>query len=395
MSRDRLIYLDNGATSWPKPPEVAEAVFSFLTDVGASPGRGGHRLALDAGRIVGRCREAIAALFGLEDPMRVAFSANVTESLNLILRGLLRPGDRVITTAMEHNAVMRPLRVLEGCGVRVEQLPCSDCGRTDPSDLQAALKSPARLVLVNHASNVTGTVQDIRSFGAIVRGARKRGGDGFPLLLLDAAQSGGCIGIDMERDGVDILAFTGHKGLLGPTGTGGALFGPGVSTVDIDPLVRGGTGSRSESEEQPAFLPDRFESGTLNSAGLAGLLAGVEWLGRRGIDEVHAHETFLAGRLRGALAEMGGIRLYGPERTETGLFSFNIEGMEPSEAGFRLDDEYGILCRVGLHCAPGAHRRIGTFPGGTVRFAVGPFTTGEEVERAIAAVRALCPSGKR
>jgi cysteine desulfurase family protein len=388
-----MIYLDNGATSWPKPPEVAQAVCSFLTDVGASPGRAGHRLALEAGRIVYRSRETLAALFGLEDPMRLAFSPNVTESLNLVLRGLLRPGDRIITTAMEHNAAMRPLRVLEGFGVRVEQLPCSDGGRTDPSDLEAALKSEARLVLVNHASNVTGTVQDIRNLGAVVREARRKGGSGFPLLLLDAAQSGGCIDIDMERDGVDILAFTGHKGLLGPTGTGGTLFGPAVKTEDIEPLVRGGTGSRSESEEQPAFLPDRFESGTLNSAGLAGLLAGVQWLELRGLDAVHGHETLLAGRLYSALAEMGGIRLYGPERPETGLFSFNIEGMEPSEAGFRLDDEYGILCRVGLHCAPGAHRRIGTFPGGTVRFAVGPFTTGEEVERAIAAVRALRPSG--
>lgn len=393
------LYLDNGATSWPKPPEVARAMADFLSDVGASPGRAGHRLALEAGRIVYDTREALAEFFGLKDPMRVVFTSNVTEALNLVLRGLLIPGDRVIVSSMEHNAVMRPLRFLEQQGVTVENLPCDAEGRTDPRELELALEKPAKLVVVNHASNVTGTVQPLGRFGAVVRQRRKALGTQYPLFLVDTAQSAGSIPIDMEHDGVDILVFTGHKGLLGPTGTGGALFGPYVPVDTIKPLIRGGTGSRSERETQPEFLPDRFESGTMNSVGLAGLLAALTWIRGRGVVELQRREAALSMRLYEALAEMKGIRLYGPDRRPgfplpeagccTGILSFNIDGMPCSEAGMRLDEEYGILCRVGLHCAPSAHRSIGTFPEGTIRFGVGPFTNDGDIDRAVDAVSRL------
>ena len=380
-----MIYLDNAATSWPKPPQVLAAMARFLTEVGANPGRSGHRLSVEAGRIVYAAREAVAELFHAPDPLRVVFGMNATEGINLALRGLLRPGDHVVTSSMEHNSVMRPLRALEREGVSVTVVPCSPEGFLDPQAVLSALRPETRLVVLNHASNVTGTLLPVAEVG---RALHRMGG---PLLLVDAAQSGGAVPINMQADGIDLLAFTGHKSLYGPMGTGGLIIGDRVPLEEFRPLIRGGTGSRSEREEQPDFLPDMCESGTPNAVGLAGLEAGVRWVLERGVEAIRAHEVELTRRLSDGLREIPGVTVYGSQdaRLRTAVVSFNIAGMEPSEVGMRLDEEYGIMCRVGLHCAPAAHRTIGTFPAGTVRFALGAFTTREEVDAALRAVARL------
>jgi len=380
-----MIYLDNAATSWPKPPQVLAAMARFLTEVGANPGRSGHRLSVEAGRIVYAAREAVAELFHAPDPLRVVFGMNATEGLNLALRGLLRPGDHVVTSSMEHNSVMRPLRALEREGVSVTVVPCSPEGFLDPQAVLSALRPETRLVVLNHASNVTGTLLPVAEVG---RALHRMGG---PLLVVDAAQSGGAVPINMQADGIDLLAFTGHKSLYGPMGTGGLIIGERVPLEEFRPLIRGGTGSRSEREEQPDFLPDMCESGTPNAVGLAGLEAGVRWVLEQRVEALRAHEVELTQRLSDGLREIPGVTVYGPDdaRLRTAVVSFNIAGMEPSEVGMRLDEEYGIMCRVGLHCAPAAHRTIGTFPAGTVRFALGAFTTREEVDAALRAVARL------
>ena len=379
-----LIYLDNAATSWPKPPDVAEAMVRFLGEVGANPGRSGHRLSIEAARIVYAAREAVAALVNAPDPLRVVFAANVTEALNVALRGLLRPGDHVVTSSVEHNSVMRPLRALAREGVELTVVRCAPDGTLDPADVAAALRPSTRLVVLTHASNVIGTLLPIREVGLMLR---ERG----TLLLVDAAQTAGAYPIDVREDCVDLLAFTGHKSLLGPMGTGGLIVGERLADSDILPLKRGGTGSRSEREEQPEFLPDALEAGTPNAVGIAGLLAGVEWLRARGVAAIRAHESALTRRLIAGLRETPGVTVYGTgdASRQTATVAFDVAGVEPSEVGLRLDEESGILCRVGLHCSPAAHRTIGTFPVGAVRFGLGPFTTEADVDAAVRAVAGL------
>ncbi len=379
-----MIYFDNAATSWPKPPGVAEAMTHYLTDIGASPGRSGHRLAIEAARVVYAAREAVAELFGASDPLRVVFGSNVTEALNLALNGLLQPGDHVITGSLEHNSVMRPLRALERGGVRVTAVPCSATGELDPQDLEAAIGPDTRLIVLNHASNVVGTLLPVAEAGRVAR-------QHDLLLLVDAAQTAGAYPIDMEADAIDLLAFTGHKSLYGPMGTGGLIIGARVDVRRLAPLKRGGTGSRSEREEQPEFLPDLCESGTPNAVGLAGLAASVRWLLAQGVATIRSHEVALTRQLLAGLTAIPGVTVYGTRDAErqTATVSFNIAGLEPSEVGLRLDDEYGIMCRVGLHCAPAAHRTLGTFPGGTVRFGLGAFNTADEVAAALHAVATL------
>lgn len=379
-----MIYFDNAATSWPKPPGVAEAMTHYLNNIGASPGRSGHRLAIEAARAVYGAREAVAELFHAPDPLRVVFGANVTEALNLALNGLLRPGDHVVTSSLEHNSVMRPLRALEREGVALTVAPCSTQGELDPADLEAAIRPDTRLIVLNHASNVVGTLLPIAEAGRI---ARQSG----ILLLVDAAQTAGAYPIDVQADAIDLLAFTGHKSLYGPMGTGGLVIGERVDAGRLAPLKRGGTGSRSEHEEQPAFLPDRCESGTPNAVGLAGLAAGVRWVLGQGVERIRAHEQALTEHLLAGLAAIPGVTVYGTgdARRQTATVSFNITGRQPSEVGLHLDGRYEIMCRVGLHCAPAAHRTLGTFPGGTVRFGLAAFNTAAEVERALEAVAAL------
>ncbi len=379
-----MIYFDNAATSWPKPPGVTAAMVHFLDEVGANPGRAAHRQAVESGRIVYGAREAVCELFHAPDPLRMAFCKNVTEALNLALRGLLHPGDHVVTGSMEHNSVMRPLRALESTGVEVTVVPCSTQGTLQATDIEAAIRPHTKLVALNHASNVVGTLLPIGRVGAICRKHNL-------LLLVDAAQTGGAYPIDMQADQIDLLAFTGHKSLGGPMGTGGLIVGERVDERQLEPLICGGTGSRSEYELQPDFLPDMYESGTPNVVGLAGLQASVHWVLGQGVAAIRAHEVALAQRLIEGLRAIPSVIVYGTLDAErqTATVSFNVHGMEPSEVGLRLDDEHGILCRVGLHCSPAAHKTLGTFPEGTVRFGLGAFTTEEEVHVAVDAVRQL------
>ncbi len=374
-----LIYFDNAATSWPKPPGVAAAMTHFLEHIGANPGRSGHRLSIEAARVVFAAREAVARLFHAPDPLRVVFGANITEGLNLALRGLLRSGDHVITSSMEHNSVMRPLRALEQRGVQVTVVPCAPTGELDPAHVRAAIQPNTVLIALNHASNVNGTLLPVAEVGAIAR-------QHDLLLLVDAAQTGGAYPIDIQADQIDLLAY-----LLGPMGTGGLVIGERVDPARLDPLKRGGTGSRSEHEAQPAFLPDLCESGTLNVVGLAGLETSIRWIEARGLDAIRAHEIVLVQQLIDGLCTIEGVTVLGTHDAarQTATVSFTIQGQSPSDIGQRLDEEFGILCRVGLHCAPAAHRTLGTFPDGTVRFGLGVFNSEDEIVRGLETVRQL------
>jgi len=376
-----MIYFDNAATSWPKPPSVAAAVQEQLAQAGGNPGRSGHRLSIAAARLVEEAREALACLFQVEDPSRIAFAPNATHALNLALYALLRPGDRVVTTSMEHNAVMRPLRHLETRGVGVSCVRCETDGSIDLGAVEEALRPGARLLVTTHASNVTGTIMPIGALAALAPryGAR---------VVVDAAQTAGASPIEVEALGVDVLAFTGHKGLFGPTGTGGLYVRQGV---DLQPLVRGGTGSDSAREIQPDFMPDALESGTINVTGIAGLGAGVQFLDDVGIEAVRAHECALAVRFIAGVGAVPGVVVHGPAdpASRCGIVSFTVSGASPSEVGLLLDEQFGILARTGLHCAPAAHRTIGTFPDGTIRFSFGWFNTAGEVDTAVGAVREI------
>jgi len=380
-----MIYLDNAATSWPKPTAVTEAMSRFMLEVGANPGRSAHRLSIEAGRMVYETREAVARLFNLSDPLRVVFGLNATEALNLALWGTLRPGDRVLTTSMEHNSVMRPLRALEReRSVKVDIVRCSSEGFLDADDVEAALRADTKMIVLNHASNVVGSVLPVAEVGRIAR-------EHALLLLVDAAQTAGAYPLDMEAMAIDLLAFTGHKALLGPQGTGGLCIGERVQEAEMRPLKQGGTGSRSETEEQPSFLPDMCESGTPNTVGLAGLGAGVQYIIDRGVEEIRAHEVHLTRGLIAELVEIPGVTVYGglDAEMQTATVSFNIDGLAPSEVGLMLDEEHGIMSRVGLDCAPAAHRTIGTFPVGTVRFGLSALSTTDEVDAGVEAVREI------
>ncbi len=385
-----MIYFDNAATSWPKPPGVTRAMVHFMEEVGANPGRSAHRRSVAAARVVYAAREAVAALFNAPDPLRVVWGANVTEALNLALHGLLRPGDHVVTSSMEHNSVMRPLRTLQAQGVEVTVVPCSPEGLLDPQRVIAAIRPSTALVVLNHASNVVGTLLPVAQVGQALR-RRQSANLPAPLLLVDTAQTGGAYPVDMQADGIDLLAFTGHKSLYGPMGTGGLIVGERVEVSRLRPLKQGGTGSRSEHEAQPDFLPDLGESGTPNAVGLAGLEAGVRWVMEQGVANIRAHEVALTRRLIDGLRAIPGVHVYGcgDATRQTATVSFNIADMPPSEVGLRLDEAYGVLCRVGLHCAPAAHKTLGTFPDGTVRFGLGAFNTEKEVDRALEAVQSL------
>ena len=379
-----MIYLDNAATSWPKPDCVADTMLRYLHDVGANPGRSGHRLSNEAERIRFDAREAVAELFGVSDPTRVVFTCNATVALNLVIQGLLPPGSHVLTTGMEHNAVMRPLRALEQRGVSISIVPCRSDGALDVATLTEYIHPSTRLIIANHASNVCGTVLPIREIGTLARE------HGIPFLL-DAAQTGGCRPINIQTDNVDLLAFTGHKGLLGPSGTGGLVIHESFDLASLPPLIHGGTGSRSEHERQPDFLPDKYEAGTSNIVGLAGLAAGVRYVLERGIARIRAHEQHLTQRLINGLCGIAGVRVIGTldANQQTAVVSFTIEGQSVSETAHALDEQYGIMCRPGLHCAPRAHQTLGTLPNGTVRLAPGLFNTETDVDQVLEAVTHL------
>jgi len=376
-----MIYFDNPATSWPKPPQVKEAMVKFMEEIGANPGRSGHALSIEAARIIYEAREALSVLFHVQDSSRIVFTLNATESINLALKGVLKYKDHVITSSMEHNSVMRPLRDLEKRGIALTVVPCFEDGTLDPREVEKQVQSTTKMIVLNHASNVTGTLLPIGEVGKIAREYNL-------LFLVDAAQTAGAYPIEVDKDRIDLLAFTGHKSLYGPQGTGGLVIGERINEKEMTPLKQGGTGSRSEFEEQPDFLPDRLESGTPNGVGIAGLLAGIQFVLGKGVEQIRQNESTLLEKLIMGLKKIPQVKLYGPERQEDRMatLSFNFTHLSPSDGASRLEKEFGILCRPGLHCAPAAHHTIGTFPEGTIRFGLSAFNTEEEIKTAIQAI---------
>jgi cysteine desulfurase / selenocysteine lyase len=389
-NRGRVIYFDNAATSFPKPGGVVDAVVEYMTRVGGNPGRSGHSLSVEAGELVFSARESLAGVFGVASPMRVIFCSNATDALNLAIQGLLREGGHAVTTGMEHNSTIRPLRELEKRGgVSVTVIPCEGCV-IDPAAMERSIRPGTKLAVINHASNAFGGVQPLREIGRLCR--RKN-----IIMLADCAQTAGIVPINMDADCIDIIAFAGHKALYGPTGTGGLVLSDGFDHARLGPLKFGGTGSKSDSVYQPDFLPDVFESGTLNAAGISGLNAGVAHILslEGGVAGIQSREQELVKYfIEGAERKVRGFAsCLPPERIGTGVVSFNIDGIEPSDVAWLLSDRYGIMSRSGLHCAPMAHQTMGTFPRGTVRFSFGIFTTRDEIDTAVDALAEISDSG--
>lgn len=374
------MYLDNAATSFPKPPEVYAAVDHFQRCLAANPGRGSYRMAGEATRIVQRARQRLARLLDAPPGAVVVWTRNATEALNLALKGLLRPGDRVLSTELEHNSVARPLRALEARGVALVRAP-SRGGHFQLEPYLRALETRPRLAVMPWATNVTGELLPVAEVGAACRRLA------VPLLV-DAAQAAGAVPVSLAECGASLVAVGGHKSLLGPQGTGALLLEPGL---DLPPLCEGGTGTSSESDLQPDTLPERLESGTLNGPGLAGLDAALGWLAETGVAAIHRHTARLTTLLRTELARLPGITLHGPGPSAPGvaIVSITAAGWDPSELALALDTEYDIQCRAGLHCAPWAHRALGTAPAGTLRLSPGFFNTDEEMLLAARALGAL------
>jgi len=378
-----LSYLDNASTTFPKPAAVLRAMTDFAMSAGVSPGRSTFDLAMVAEAMVHGCRKSICELFNGVHPDRVVFGHNATDALNLVIFGLLQRGGHVVSTRLEHNSVLRPIaHCVDDHGARATLVPFDGRGYVDPDDVRRAIEKDTRLVVVNHASNVIGTVQPVAEIGAICRAA------GVPLCL-DAAQSAGMIPIDMQAMHVDVVAFTGHKSLLGPTGTGGLCVGDGV---EIPQTRAGGTGIRSAARRHPPDYPLRLEFGTPNTIGIAGLARGLAFIAEQGgVTAIHAREMDLARLLWQTLRETEGVTMHCAESLEdrTPVFSFNFDGMDPSQAASRLDVDFDVACRPGLHCAPLVHESIGTAPTGSVRVSIGPMTTRADVEAGAAAIQAL------
>jgi len=375
-----FVYLDNAATSFPKPPEVIRFMCDFYATRGVNPGRTGFDLALEAEDTVLETRQALTDFFGGTDRDRLVFALNVTDALNLLISSALEPGDHAITTCLEHNSVLRPMYQQRERGVAVDFVPFDSDGFVDPADIEARLRPDTKLVVMNHGSNVIGTVQPVAEVGAI---CRERG----VLFAVDAAQTAGLRPIDVAAMNIDVLCFTGHKSLYGPTGTGGMYM---ADHVDLTPCRSGGTGVKSALRSQPRDYPWRFEFGTLNTMGIAGLLAGQRFIaGRGGVEAIYREEMTHARRLRDALAEIDNVTLYcaDMERDHLPVFVFNIDGLPADQTGQLLDVEHEVITRTGLHCAPRVHEGIGTAEcDGTVRFSVGAFTTAADVDRAVDAV---------
>jgi cysteine desulfurase family protein len=378
------VYLDNAATSWPKPEAVYQAVEHFMRQVGATPGRGGHWREEEAARIADEARAAVAQLFNAVAASRVVFTLNATHAINMALKGLLRAGDHVITSSIEHNAVWRPLMALRRQGVEVTAVRCAANGWLQPLDVEAAIRHNTRLVAVLHASNVLGTVLPVEEIGAI---AHRHGS----LLLVDAAQTAGAHTIDMAAMQIDLLAFAGHKGLYGPHGTGGLVVQPGV---ELDTWIEGGSGIESEREDMPDDLPARLEAGTQNAAGIAGLGAGVGFVLEQGVERIRAHELEMTRALIEELRGVPGLTMLGPRDVgrRTAVVAVTVDGYAPDQLAAVLDHAFDIASRAGLHCAPQAHRTAGTLACGALRFSPGWFTTPDEVEYAAQALLSVVGS---
>ena len=403
------IYLDNAATSFPKPEEVPMAVYDYMTKLGTNVNRGGYATAYDTESVVFECRELIGALFHAPDYKNVVFTRNITESLNVVLKGLLHSGDHVIVSSMEHNAVMRPIRQLEKKGVSFTRVQCESDGSLKPEKLLSCLRPETKAVVMTHASNVFGTMLPIEEVGNFCK-------ENGLVFILDSAQTAGVFPIDMEKMHIDILCFTGHKGLLGPQGIGGFILRDEL-VLKIEPLISGGTGSLSNVETVPEFMPDRFEAGTPNLPGIFGLHAALNWLRKLGekslsaelfttehcfsaaLEKISEHELQLTEEflnLLDPLEKEGKLKIIGKKDTEmrTGVVSIQTLTRELSDTAFQLDTRYGIMTRVGLHCAPSAHKTMGTFPTGTIRFSFGFANTDKEVKLAIDALKELLEEEK-
>ena len=378
-----LIYLDNGATSFPKPEEVYTFMDYYYRNFGVNPGRSGFDLCMEAGAVIDNTRKQMTKFFNGTDFNRLCFTYNSTDALNLVVSGMLEKGDHTITTNLEHNSVLRPLyHQSEYNGVEVDYIPVDSKGFVNPDDFPRAFKKNTRLVIVNHASNVIGTLQPIKEIGAHCRK------HGIPFVI-DASQSAGKVPIDLEEHNLDIVVFTGHKSLLGPTGIGGLYVREGI---EIRVTRAGGTGVRSAVKTHLLEYPYRLEYGTINSVGVAGLHAGVKWLEEKGLQEIYAHEMKLTKILRDGLRDVEGVTLYCQDdlTDHIGIFLFNIDGFEAMDVGTLLDVDYNIASRTGLHCAPLIHEHLGTAGiHGAVRFGIGPFNTGEHIHTAIEAVKEI------
>jgi len=384
-----MIYLDNAATSWPKPESVYQAMDTFMRQGVGNPGRSAHKLSIASGRVINDTREKVAQLLGVDNPQRIVFTKNATEALNLVIKGILRPGDHVITSSMEHNSVMRPLRAMERKGIELTVVGCSAEGTLDPADIERSLRGNTRLILLTHASNIVGTILPVAEVADITR----RHG---VLLCVDAAQTAGALPVDVGAMNVDLLAFSGHKSLFGPQGTGGLFIGEGVES-SLEPLEEGGTGSRSEHEYQPDFLPDKYESGTSNTVGLAGLGAGVQEVLNIGISRVRRKEQKLTQLLIDGLASIPDVIVYGSKAAakRVAVVSCNLRGVAPSDIALHLEEEHNIMCRAGLQCAPIAHKTIGNFPEGTVRLSPGYFTTEKQIRSTVDALERIAHEAEK
>ena len=394
------LYLDNASTSFPKPREVSDAVFQYMTGVGSNIGRGGYASAYAAEETVFAARQLLCDFFGGDDPKNVVFTKNITESLNVLLRGLLHAGDHVLVSAMEHNAVMRPLQLL-GREVMPDEpvpadmltfsrIPCDKEGNLELEYLLKLMRANTKAIIMPHASNVCGTLLPVAMVGAF---CKEQG----LFFILDSAQSAGLFPINMQELGVDALAFTGHKGLLGPQGIGGFILREHM-VEQVAPLLVGGTGSLSHTERTPGFMPDKFEAGTLNLPGIAGLAAGVGWLKERGLERIRAHELALTGQLLAGLAaleQQGLLRIVGRRDCEqrTSVVSIAHTHQDIALVAYELAEKYGIATRVGLHCAPNAHKTLGTYPTGTLRFSLGWHNNEAEVATALAALKEVLGHG--
>lgn len=378
-----IIYFDNAATSWPKPDNVIKEIKNYFENIGGSPGRSGHKMSINASRVLEDTRESISKIFNGVDTSRIIFTKNVTEAINVCLFSLIEPGDHVVTSSVEHNSVMRPLRYLESSGVSISKVNCFPDGSIGPDDIKRNIKGKTKLIVLAHANNVTGTILPIKEVASI---ALERN---IPLLI-DCAQTAGSIPIDIDLSKFNncILAFTGHKSLFGPTGTGGMCIG---DNIEISPLIYGGTGSKSDEDIQPNFYPDKLESGTINIFGLVGLKGGIDFINKKGISIIRRHEESLIKRFIEEISQIKNVYIYGPKdsKKQVGIVSFNLKDISSSEVGFFLDKKYNIMSRIGLHCNPNAHKTIGTFPIGTVRFGFSYFNSLRQIEYSISALKEI------
>ncbi len=377
-----MIFMDNAAGSLPKAPGVGRAMLDFINKGSGNIARGGYDLAYSAAEQVLEVRIALADFLGVDDPRRMVFTPGTTWSLNMAILGLVRPGEKVVATSMEHNAAARPLKSLEKQGVSVAYAPCDKEGCTDIAALDRLLTPEVRCLVMTMASNVCGSLQPVKEAGRL---CRKRG----IFFIVDAAQTAGMVPIDMGKSGIDALAFSGHKALMGPQGIGGLALSEAIGK-ELSPLITGGTGSRSDSLHMPGFFPDKLEPGTLNLPGIMGLGVAVDFV-RQNFDEIQARHRRQCKLMAELLGDIPGARLIGPKggRGRAAIFSLDFEGQDNGRAAYILEKEYGILTRCGLHCAPLAHEALGTAPQGTVRFSPGFFTTFEEIEKTAQAVRAV------